>query len=247
LRLLCFPHAGAGASVFRRWPSLLPPGIECCAIQLPGREQRIAEQPFSRLQSLVEALARALEPLLASPFAFFGNSMGALIAFELARYLRGVGRPGPTHLFVAARAAPQLADPRPPIHDLPAEAFACEITRLNGTPAEVLAQEELMSLMMPLLRADFAVCETYRYTGQPPLECPISAFAGLRDNGASPAVVAEWASQTTSRFRLRLIEGDHFFVQKAAAAVTAGIAEELLDTMRIQEGAGGRVIAEYHG
>jgi medium-chain acyl-[acyl-carrier-protein] hydrolase len=140
-------------------------------------------------------------------------------------------------LFVAARAAPQLADPRPPIYDLPAEAFACEITRLNGTPAEVLVQEELMSLMM-LLRADFAVCETYRYTGQPPLECPISAFAGLRDSGVSPAVVAEWASQTTSRFRFRLIEGDQFLVQKAAATITAGIAEDLLDTTRIQEGAG---------
>jgi medium-chain acyl-[acyl-carrier-protein] hydrolase len=246
LRLVCFPHAGAGASAYWNWPKLLPPEIECCPIQLPGREQRIAERPFSSLWPLVEALAGALEPVLTPPFAFFGSSMGALVGFELARFLRAAGRPGPTWLFVAARAAPHLPDPSPPMHDLPAEAFVGAVARLNGTSPEVLAHKELMDVIVPLLRADFAVCETYRYIDQQPLECPISAFAAVRDRAVPLTAVAEWRAHTKSHFRQRVLEGGHFFVQKAAGAVIAGVVEDLFDTTKLSGERGcGRVAERY--
>jgi surfactin synthase thioesterase subunit len=233
VRLLCFPPAGGGASTFRQWADLLPGDIDVCSIQLPGRESRFAEAPFSRLGPAVEALLEALEPLTQSPFALFGHSMGALVAFELARALRAAGRPTPAHLFIAARRAPQLPDLDPPIHRLPDDALLAEIPRLNGTPPEVLAHVELMRLMLPVLRADFTVCETYDYVDQLPLTCPISAFAGSDDAMACREPVAAWRTQTTSRFRVHVVDGGHFFVRTSAAAVVNHVSADLMETLRL--------------
>src|SRR5205814_4666171 len=172
LRLFCFPYAGGGASIFRTWSENLPPEIEACPIQLPGRESRLLEAPFSQLFSLIEPVAQALLPYLDMPCAFFGHSMGALVSFELARYLRRQHGLSPVHLFVSGRRAPQLSDPDPPIHPLPEAEFLEELRSLKGTPEEVLQNTELLQLLLPLLRADFAVCETYAYAPETPLLCP---------------------------------------------------------------------------
>src|SRR5712691_623251 len=212
LRLFCFPYAGGTASVFRAWSEHLPPEIEVCPIQLPGRESRLGEVPFSRLPPIVEALAPALRPYLDKPFAFFGHSMGALIGFELARHLRREGQSDPIHLFVSGHRAPQLPDPNPPIHQLPEPAFIQELRRLKGTSEAVLADPDLMELVMPMLRADFAVSETYLYTPEQPLACPITAFGGLQDKEVSRGEMDAWRVQTQQSFLLCMLPGDHFFL-----------------------------------
>jgi medium-chain acyl-[acyl-carrier-protein] hydrolase len=230
LRLICFPHAGGSASSFRLWRSLVPPDIDVCPIQLPGRENRLGERPFSRLSSLVEALVDVLEPAPRQPYALFGHSMGALIAFELARALRARGTP-PLHLLVAGHLPPQTPASTSPIHALPDQEFVNQLRRLNGTPPEVLDHPDLMRLIAPLLRADFSVCETYQYVDAAPLDCPISVFAGRADDGAPPDRMLGWRQHTTASCRFHTLASDHFFVSREAPAVVAGVVADLCDTL----------------
>jgi surfactin synthase thioesterase subunit len=231
VRLLCFPHAGAGPSAFRRWSGLLPPEIDPCLLQLPGRENRLTETPFTELPPLLGALLDALEPMMRPPYALFGCSMGALVAFELARALRAAGRALPCHLFVAARQAPQLPSSPTPMDTLTDAELLEEIRTLNGTPQEILAHQELMRLILPTLRADLGVCERYRYEHQQALNCPISAFAALDDSGALPEAVSAWRMQTTSRFQLHLVDGGHFVLQTATTVVAGHVTADLLHTL----------------
>jgi len=214
LRLFCFPYAGAGALIFRTWSDSLPADVEVCPVQLPGRGTRVTERPFTRLSPLVEALAQALAPFLDRPFAFFGHSLGALVSFELARQIRRQYGVHPVRLFVSAGGAPQIPHRVPPIHTLPDKEFIVELRRLNGTPSELLDHEELMGIMLPLLRADFAVYETYVYSTEPPLNCPISAFGGLRDHRVNDSDLEAWRAQTNVSFSLQMFPGDHFFLRQ---------------------------------
>lgn len=210
--MFCFPYAGGGASAYRGWSSSLPVDIEVCPVQLPGRESRLREQPFTTLAPLVQALADELVPHFDLPFVFFGHSMGGLISFELARELRRRGAPFPVHLFVSGRRAPQLPAREEPIHDLPEPEFVERLRELNGTPEEVLQHAELMRLLTPILRADFAVNETYEFEPGEPLDIGISAFGGLGDEEITRDDVAGWKEHTKGRFRIRMLPGDHFFI-----------------------------------
>ena len=227
LRLFCFPYAGGGASIFRDWAASLPASVEVCPIQLPGRESRIQERPFHRVTALVSALSCALQPYLDKPFAFWGHSMGALIAFELARQLRRENKPGPLHLLVSGHRAPQLPDSVPPIHQLPEREFVRELRLLNGTPETVLQHAELMQLMMPILRADFALAETYTYTVEAPLDCSISVFGGLQDERVGNNDLKPWQEQTWQDFSLRLFPGDHFYFHSHRSQLFLAMSEEL--------------------
>jgi len=169
--------------------------------------------PFSRLQPLISTLASALLPYLDKPFAFFGHSLGGLVSFELARELRREYDLSPVHLFVSARCAPQIPSSKRAIHALPDFEFIEELRRLNGTPDSVLENAELMQLLIPILRADFAVLETYVYTQEPPLECPITVFGGLQDKEVSLQELEGWRSQTIASYNLQMFSGDHFFIQ----------------------------------
>ena len=211
-RLFCFPYAGGGASIYHDWPERLPSDIEVCAIQLPGRENRFGEPPFANLSSLVDALADVLYPNLDFPFAFFGHSLGSLISFELTRRLRRQKAPCPLQLFVSGCRAPQLPNPDPPIHQLPDAEFIEELRCLNGTPKAVLDNPELMELLLPLLRSDIGIYETYVYDHEAPLDCPIFAFGGLEDKEVSREELAAWHDQTRSRFNIQMFPGDHFFL-----------------------------------
>lgn len=228
VRLFCFPYAGGAASIFRSWSSKLPPTVEVCPVHLPGRAHRIAEPAYVSLPPLVEAVARALAPHLDRPFAFFGHSMGALIGFELARHLRGRGGPQPEHLFVSACRAPQIPRTQPPTYQLPEAEFVEELQRLNGTPREVFGHPELLKLMLPILRADFAVCQTYEYVPAPPLDCAIAAFGGLDDPDISAEDIRAWGAQTVNRFGARMLPGDHFFLHTAEWMLLAALASELV-------------------
>jgi medium-chain acyl-[acyl-carrier-protein] hydrolase len=227
LRLFCFPYAGGGALIFRTWADGLPADVEVCPIQLPGRGTRLMEPLFTQLSPLIQALAQALLPLLDKPFAFFGHSLGALVSFELARQLRRQYGVQPVRLFVSAGRAPQLPHRGLPVHTLPEGDFLAELRRLNGTPRAVLEHEELMQIALPVLRADFAVYETYVYSTELPLNCPISTFGGLRDRTVSQSDLEAWREQTRSSFSLQMFPGDHFFLNTTQPLLLRVLSQEL--------------------
>jgi medium-chain acyl-[acyl-carrier-protein] hydrolase len=229
LRLICLPYAGGSAAVFRPWAETLAPVAEVCAVQLPGRGSRLPEPPLEELPHIVEALADGLRPYWQRPYALFGHSMGALIGFELARRLRREGAPPPQILFVSGRRAPQTPSTDSPTHDLPDPEFIEHLRGLGGTPAELLANPELMQLMLPVLRADFAVCQTYAYRDEPPLEFPISVFGGLSDSTERDKLEG-WRTHTRAGFSLHMLPGDHFFLNSSRQLLLRTIAARLLQT-----------------
>ena len=227
IRLFCFAYAGAGMSVFRDWSEVLPPEIEVCPIQLPGRGTRIQETPFHRLQPLVQTLTPLIQEQTDLPFAFFGHSLGALISFEVVRQLRRDSDPNPVHLFVSGSRAPQLPDLDPPIHRLPDPRFQEKLRQLQGTPEAILQDDAMMERLLPALKADFALLETYFYTNAAPLDIPITAFGGQQDSKVSQAELSEWREQTHQDFQLQMFAGNHFFLHSASPALGHTIGQAL--------------------
>ncbi|HEX8649892.1 MAG TPA: thioesterase II family protein [Pyrinomonadaceae bacterium] len=227
LRLFCFPYSGGSALIFRDWAENLPDSVEVCPVQLPGRGLRTREAAFTSLPPLVQAVDRALLPYMDKPFAFFGHSMGAAISFELARQQRRAHGMLPLQLFVSARRAPQVPALRAPAYNLPDREFIEELRRLNGM-AEMLEQPELMKFLLPIIRADFSVAQTYVFTPEPPLSCPISAFGGTHDEDVSGAHLEAWREQTSSDFSLCMVPGDHFFINTHKALLLGVLHRQLL-------------------
>ena len=218
--MFCLPYAGSGAAAYRPWLGQLPANVELNLVQLPGRETRLREAPYTRLAALVDDLGSAIEAVLDRPYAIFGHSMGALISFELVRELRRRGAPMPLSLFVSGRRAPQLPDPELPLHELPDDRFVTEMERrYNGIPQIIRDDAELMQLFLPTLRADFEVIETYSYVDESPLACPIVALGGQHDSQASSAELLAWQAQTSAGFSMHLLPGDHFYLQQQRAAL----------------------------
>jgi surfactin synthase thioesterase subunit len=226
LRLFCLPYAGGAAYIFREWQGSLPQDVEVRPIQVPGRGRRMGETPFRRLNELVEELAFALGPL-DKPFALFGHSMGALIQFELARYLERRGGPRPLQLFLAGRRAPHMPSTEPSTYELPDAEFLAEIERLNGTPREILTNPEALALHMPILRADFELVQTYSYLPGTPLRCAMTVYGGEDDTDVTNDCLAGWRQHTTGPFNLRMIPGDHFFVTKSRDLVLNALCGDL--------------------
>jgi medium-chain acyl-[acyl-carrier-protein] hydrolase len=232
IKLICFPYAGGTIATFRDWPAYLPADVELYAIQLPGRANRTREVVCDRLQPLVQQLAETIGPVLEPPFAFFGHSMGALVSFELARELRRRRLPGPARQYVSGHRAPQLPDPNPAIHHLPEAEFLEEVRQLAGTPPEVLENEELMRLLLPTLRADFAACETYTYVAQPPLDIEIVAFGSLEDSQVSRPELQAWREQTQASFMLWMFPGDHFYLHYDAESLLRIMSRDLIKAIQ---------------
>lgn len=226
LRLFCFPFAGGGSSIFRTWSMDLPDWIEVCPVQFPGRENRISEKPFEKIEQLIAPTAMALMPYFNLPFVFFGHSMGALIVYELACYLRKNKILMPKHLFVSGRFAPDIPDDDK-FHLLPEKEFKEELRKYNGTPRAVLENQEIMQLIIPLLRADFSICETYTYTPTEPLECPISVFSGNNDHLVEVNDLPAWQKYTNNKFRIEIFEGDHFFLRNTQKQLLRAILSDL--------------------
>ena len=227
LRLLLIPHAGGGASAFRGWAEALPAEVEACPVQLPGRENRMREPAFDRLEPLVEALAGALERWRDLPYAVLGHSNGALIAFELARHARRTGAPGPVHLFASGRRAPHLPSRVRDVHRLPQDELVAELAELGGMPREVLEHPELLALLVPLLRADMALTETYEHRDEPPFDAPITALTGTEDAKVSLAEAEAWGLHTRGGFRLHAFPGDHFYLFSSRERVLPVLSEGL--------------------
>ena len=226
IRLFCFPYAGGGSSIFRTWSDDLPDWVEVCPIQLPGRENRILEKPFHQMSDLVESVAQAIKSYLDLPFALFGHSMGAWIAFELAHHLNKNFNLLTQYLFVSARFAPQIADSKN-LHKLPDKEFIEKLEMYGGTPKAVLESDELMQLLIPILRGDFSICETYVYKQNNPLTCPISVFGATTDHLVDPNSLIEWKKETSNSFRVEIFNGDHFFLRNCQKELLTSIRKDL--------------------
>lgn len=227
MRLFCLPYAGGSSREFRGWTKALPGFVEVCPVELPGRGRRMGEPCYTRLLELVGAISKGLAPYLDVPFAFFGHSMGAILAFELARTLRREHGCLPRCLFVSGRRAPQLPDSRPSPYALLEHEFIDEVRKLNGTPREVLEHRELMEVMLPILRADFELVRSYEYSYEFPLECRIIAFGGKEDDEETREKIEPWRQQTTGGFSLRMLPGDHFFVESSQSLLLHLVAHEV--------------------
>jgi medium-chain acyl-[acyl-carrier-protein] hydrolase len=226
LRIFCFPYAGAGAAIFRDWTRDMPGAIELCPVQLPGRETRAMEPACSRIEPLIEMLSKELTPFFDIPYVFFGYSMGALIAFELARSLHQRALAGPLQLFLAARRGPRVTD-RSSTSALTDKEFVEKLRIIGGTPEHILRLPELLELMLPTLRADFSLCESYAYSPGSLLECPLSIFGGKEDADVSRDALGAWAAETSSSCNVRLFDGGHFFMHACRDALLQSVLKDL--------------------
>lgn len=219
LRLICFAYAGGNARMYAPWQQELGPDIEVCAVQLPGRGTRRDEVPFTSLAELVDTLAHILHPKDDIPFVFFGHSLGALISFELARHFARHELRMPARLIVSAANAPGKRNAPRGLHTMDDDGLIAELKAFNGTPPAVMKYRELLLMALPMIRADFAVSETYRYQAGPALEIPITVLAGRLDPLTSPAQINAWADETSAACDVHWFDGDHFFINDEEAAV----------------------------
>ncbi|MBP0020475.1 MAG: thioesterase [Cyanobacteria bacterium SBLK] len=226
LRLFCFPYAGGNAAIFRDWHRELPSTLEVCPVELPGRSSRMREPLPRDMPSLIEALGEGLRPYVDRPYVLFGHSFGALVAFEFARYCRDRYDRQPHCLLVSGRQAPHFPDPSP-IHALPEEEFIQELKRLNGTPQEILENSDMMQLLVPILRGDLEIDETYEIKAEPPLEIPIAAFGGDRDPEASKIQLQAWSQHGKNDFSLQMFPGDHFFINTERSLLLQALSQKL--------------------
>lgn len=224
LRLVCLPHAGGGAGTFRAWPAALPAGVEVTTVRLPGREIRVAEPPRRRMHALADELAGALLPLTDRPYVMLGHSLGALTAYETARALLRLGAPAPSALVVSALRAPRWVAPPRPVFDLPEEQFLAHLVGLGGTPADLLRDRGLLELVLPALRADFELLDTYVFAPEAPvLPCPVVAVRGAADPTVDRSDLLAWAEHSCTGFRYVEVPGGHFCVHERPAETAAGV------------------------
>lgn len=227
LRLFCFPWAGVGASVYHTWPAAMPDSVEVLGLQPPGRESRHREAPFTRLEPLLDAMVPALLPELDRPFAFFGYSLGAIVAYEAALELRRRGAAMPEALFLCATAAPQCPKPYPVPEGVSDEELLDWIRRVYAPPEAAWRVPEVMALTMGVLRADFSIYAAYDHRAEAPLDLPIHVFGGDADPGAPAELLEAWRERTTREFDAQLFAGRHFFIQEHQRELQQAVARTL--------------------
>ncbi|MFZ5892829.1 MAG: thioesterase II family protein [Myxococcota bacterium] len=228
VRLICLAHAGGMAAPYAAWNRTLPAWIRAEPLELPGRGRRFKESTVVEPERLVELLARDVIRLGAEPFALFGHSLGAVLAFEIARELMAHRQPSPELLIVSGRNAPSISEGREPIHELPDEQFIQALTAYQEATAHDLSEPQLRDVFLPLLRADFTLLARYRFRDSQPLACPIRAFIGTSDPNVDSNAVAPWRSLTSASFALRTFTGGHFYLRDAAPVIAA-VETELSD------------------
>lgn len=223
-RLLCFPSAGAGAVSYRTWRNAFPQDVEVVPIELPGRGARMKEGLFFDVRVLAGALVSGSAGYFKEPYAMFGHSVGALLAYEVARLVERA----PVHFFASAHRSPDYPQTAPTWHDLPDDALCCELKAMGGLSEVLLRERDVMRLLLPAIRADLRMTETYQPDGKPfTLPCPITAYAGATDERVPAAHMEGWRLHTTCPFHLNLMRGGHFYLQQLGCPLTSMIAASL--------------------
>jgi medium-chain acyl-[acyl-carrier-protein] hydrolase len=239
-RVICFHHAGGGASSFRDWWRDCPRGTEVLAASLPGREARLSEPPLNRMELLAEHLVDAMP--VDKPFVFFGHSFGAFVAFEVARQLARRDKRQPEHLFVSACRAPHRSLSETTHDELDDAQLGDKIFKLGGTPREVIDSPGFTAMLFPALRADLRIADRYRVPAAADRTVPITAYAGTRDEGLGETEIAAWRDHSAQgRFAMRSFEGDHFYLVPHRASLIA----DLLS--RWQPGTAARAVTSQTG
>jgi len=228
-RLFCIPHAGSGPAPYLPWAAALGEDIELVAVCLPGRERRLGEPRHRRMAPLIADLSAALAPELRPPYALFGHSLGALVAFALCLALEGQDAvPAPAHLFVSGCRAPQARTAGRPLHALDGAAFLARVREFDGLPSAVLHDRQLLALLLPVLRDDFELAETYRPTPGQAVRAPMTAIGGTRDNSVPPTALKAWQQHALGQFATRTFPGGHFYLtehpQQVIDTIRAGVA-----------------------
>lgn len=229
IRLYCFPYAGGNAFHFLPWQTTLGPTIEVCAVQLPGRGERLGEAPYKSLPALIETVAAVIARQDPGPFAFFGHSLGGLIAFEVARYCKRINLTRPVRIFASGCDAPQHRSASRRLHELGDDALIAALKEYDGAPSSVFENTELMALTLPAIRSDFALAEKYHYRPGPPLDIPITVLAGKLDDRISAEQVEGWQKETTGTCHIRWFDGGHFFIHSERNAVIECLKTELAE------------------
>ncbi len=244
VHLVCFPYAGGGPATFHRWVELLPPEVNVSVLQLPGRGARLDEAPYINMAELVAGVTRSLAELLADgvPAVFFGYSLGAVVAYEATGELWRCHGRQPEHLFVGGARAPHWHTveqhaldvlqfsplPEVPEHELPEPELVEFLSGIAlGGAREALRDPEIRRLLLPAVRADFAVFRSYVYEPQPPLPVPITAIAGRADPIVSAAHLTSWRQHTTAAFRVQFLPGDHGVIETQRPRLIALVGAEL--------------------
>lgn len=212
LTLICLPFAGGGASAYNQWIKELHEVVTVCPVQLPGREDRIMEKPYTDMNILLRDLGKEMKDTIRGRYVLWGHSMGGKIAYELEKYMEGNGYQAQC-LFVSGSRIPSLPETNP-IYCLPDESFKRELGRFEGTPKEILNNQELLDFFLPMLRADFTMDETYYSNEKCLLQCPIVAFAGQDDKEASVEEIKKWELYTKRSFEYEIFQGGHFFIRE---------------------------------
>jgi surfactin synthase thioesterase subunit len=237
-RLVCLPYAGGSAAVYRSWAPRLAPDIELVSVQLPGRGWRLREPVRRDLRVMAEEVAEAIAALDDRPLALFGHSMGAWLGLEVVRRLEDLGRE-PTQFFASGRQAPSLGCTQPPLSHLTDEGFIAEVqSRYGGIPAEILAERELLKLLLPSLRADIEALERYEYRPDLPVRTPIHAIVGDSDETVAVREMSPWAIETTGGFELTTLRGGHFHFQPDPQALLSVVRRAVRRTVRNGHGMG---------
>ncbi|WP_330214016.1 thioesterase II family protein [Pseudomonas sp. Z18(2022)] len=218
LRLFCLPYSGASAMVYSRWRRALPEWLQVRPLELPGRGMRMDEPLQRDIKALAGQLADEISAELDGPYALFGHSLGGLLAFELAHALRERGVPQPLALFASGTAGPACRDVSEYAIEKNDEQLIARLRELKGTGEDVLANAELMQLMLPILRADFLLCGSFEYGEREPLRLPIHVFGGKQDAVTADQLL-DWQQDTASGFSLDMFDGHHFFLMQHESSV----------------------------
>jgi medium-chain acyl-[acyl-carrier-protein] hydrolase len=229
LRMLCFPHVGAGAAAFRPWLDHLPPGTDLCAVRPPGRENRLREALLTDGNALLDDLEAQVAPLLDLPLVVVGHCSGSVLATEFVRRLVAAGGPAPVELVVSSAEGPQARTVEdPPLHRLPREELLARVVGYGGMAGQVLDDPDLMAMVERILRADYQVVETLAYSPGPPLDLPVTVVGGRRDPFVSCPAMAAWSAETNREFTLHLLDAGHYVLNEAGALM-GRIARRLLE------------------
>ena len=229
IQLVCIPWAGGDSNAFRSWAQhpAFPAGAAIVASQLPGRGRRMREEPCRQAGDVVAALTSAIAARVDGAFALFGHSMGALLAFEVAREIARRGDHGPLHVFVSGSRGPSQLPLFPRLSQLEDDALIAELRELGAASPEALDDRELMDLVLPSLRADFEICETYRYKPGPPLQVPVTAFGGKSDFEVAEEHLQSWALETSATCEVKTFAGGHFYLNEQLDQLLGAIGDAL--------------------